>query len=294
MDSKWIIWGAKGFIGTHAFRGLSCKYPCIQVYRAQDSSISVIDENGVIANFKNSKLGISKIISTYKPDYVLNCAAIASVEKCARNPTQAHKSNVELPSMLATICSAKKVKFIHISTDAVFGQDGKFFQESQIPAPISTYARTKYESENLVMQLNTDALIIRTRPLGESARRTTLLDFFIDNLLAGNLIDGHINVYFTPIYIIDLIASIEKLSISGSTGIWHVAGSERLSKFEVGIFVAQALNVNRKLILPSELKSNLTSTARNLDTSLSTTKYNYTFGEVPSVIRAIKSALKRF
>lgn len=293
IDSKWIIWGANGFIGTHALQDLSSRYPCIQVWRKQDSSLSGIDECGITTIFENSELGLSKIISTYKPDYLLNCAAIANVEKCANNPTEARESNVGLPSMLATICRNNNIKFIHISTDAVFGQEGKFFQECQIPVPISTYASTKYEAEKLVMKLNPNALIVRTRPLGESARRTTLLDFFIDNLLAGIAIEGYTNVYFTPIFIVDLIASIEKLANDDSTGIWHVTGSERVSKFEVGIFVAEAFDINRNLILPAKFKNNLTSTTRNLDTSLSNSKYTDTFGAVPSVTNTIKNALKR-
>jgi dTDP-4-dehydrorhamnose reductase len=293
MDAKWIIWGANGFIGTQALQDLSSKYPCIQVSRTQNSSLRVVDEFGTTTKFENSELGLLKIISRYKPDYLLNCAAIANVEICANNPTEAHESNVELPSMLATICRMNNVKLIHISTDAVFGQEGKFFQECQIPAPISTYASTKYEAEKLVMKLNPNALIVRTRPLGESNRRTTLLDFFIDNLLAGIAIAGHTNVYFTPIFIIDLIASIQKLANHDSTGIWHVTGSERVSKFDVGIFVAEALNINRNLILPTEFKNNLTSTTRNLDTSLSNSKYTDTFGAVPSVTNAVKNVLKR-
>jgi dTDP-4-dehydrorhamnose reductase len=293
MEAKWIIWGANGFIGTQALQDLSSKYPCIKVSRTQNSSLSVVDECGITTKFENSELGILKIISTYKPEYLLNCAAIANVEICASNPTEAHKSNVELPSLLATICRMNNVKFIHISTDAVFGQEGKFFQECHIPAPISTYASTKYEAEKLVMKLNPNALIVRTRPLGESNRRTTLLDFFIDNLLGGIAIDGHTNVYFTPIFIIDLIASIQKLANQNSTGIWHVTGSERVSKFDVGIFVAEALNINRNLILPTEFKNNLTSTTRNLDTSLSNSKFTDTFGAVPSVTNAIKNALNR-
>ncbi len=293
LNSKWIIWGSNGFIGTQALQALSYQHTCIQVSRVQDSCLKVTDENGVTTYFENSKSGILKVVSAYKPDYVLNCAAIASVEKCADSPTRAYESNVDLPSRLATICRMKNVKFIHISTDAVFGQKGEFFQESQNPEPISTYARTKHEAENLVMKLNSNALIVRTRPLGQSTRRTTLLDFFIDNLLAGITVDGHTNVYFTPIYVLDLITSLEKLVDRDSSGIWHVTGSEKLSKFEVGIIMADALNVNRNLILPTKFKNNLTSTTRNLDTSLSNTKYTDTFGAVPSITNAIKSGLKR-
>jgi dTDP-4-dehydrorhamnose reductase len=293
LNSKWIIWGANGFIGTQALRALSVKYPCIQVSLAQNSSLIVTDENDITRYFENSRTGILNIFSAYGPDYVLNCAAIASVEKCANNPTKAHESNVDLPATLATICRIKSVKFIHISTDAVFGQVGTFFEEYQNPEPISTYARTKYEAENLVIKLNSDSLIVRTRPLGQSTHRTTLLDFFVDNLLAKIAIEGHSNVYFTPIYILDLISSIEKLVDRDSSGIWHVTGSERLSKFEVGIIVADALGVNRNLILPTKFENHQTSTTRNLDTSLSNSKYSATFGAVPSVTNAIKSVLKK-
>ena len=293
MISKWVIWGANGFIGKHAHQKLSLKYPCVQVSRKNDSLLSVIDEIGRTTNIENSELGFLEIISTYKPDYLLNCAAIASVEECAKNPTRAQDSNVFLPSMLATSCRVNNIKFIHISTDAVFGQGGRFFQERQIPEPISNYAKTKYKAESMVMELDPTALIVRTRPLGESTRRTTLLDFFIDNLLSGIRVDGHVNVYFTPIFIVDLIASIEKLAISESAGIWHVTGSERMSKFDVGVLVAEALNINHNLISPVEFKNQNISTARNLDTSLSNAKYTDIFGAVPSVRNGIKDVLKR-
>lgn len=290
---KWVIWGANGFIGRHALHFLSARYPCIQVLREKDFSLCVIDEHGNRSIFEDSEAGYMQIISAYKPRYLLNCAAIASVEECAKNPSAARQSNVELPSILATICRKKNLKFIHISTDAVFGQAGRLFEENQTPAPVSTYAKTKYEAESLVSQLNLNALILRTRPLGESTRRTTLLDFLIDNLLDGNQIEGHTNVYFTPIFIIDFLVSLEKLAVSECTGVWHVTGSERLSKFDVANFVAEALNINRNLVVPSEFKNNHSSTARNLDTSLSNHKYTDIFGQVPSVRNAIEGLSTR-
>src|SRR5512133_3304152 len=63
---------------------------------------------------------IDTIFDQARPDWLVNCAALANLEACEENPDLARTLNAEIPGELAHACARKGVRFVHISTDAVF------------------------------------------------------------------------------------------------------------------------------------------------------------------------------
>ena len=66
---------------------------------------------------------IDSILDSAQPDWLINCAALANLEACEEHPEQARILNTDLPGELAEACAKRSIRFVHISTDAVF--DGK-------------------------------------------------------------------------------------------------------------------------------------------------------------------------
>lgn len=164
---------------------------------------------------------------------------------------------------------------------------------SQIPIPNSIYSNTKYRGEELAIKSNPNSLIIRTRPLGVSTKKTTIVDYFLSNFLQGHPIPGHTNVFFTPIFISDLIYSIQKLVYYQESGIWNLVGSERISKFDIGKFILDRLGLPTKYLIPAEFTNVDEGAERSLDTSLSNAKYSDKFGKIPSVFEGLEHAVIR-
>ena len=80
------------------------------------------------------------VLEMSRPDWVINCAALANLEACEAQPELAEKLNIELPEKLAQDVAKGGARLVHISTDAVFdGRKGDYSETDQ-PNPLSKYA----------------------------------------------------------------------------------------------------------------------------------------------------------
>jgi dTDP-4-dehydrorhamnose reductase len=102
------------------------------------------------------------------------------------------------------------------------------------------YARTKYEAEQTVREVCPDALIVRTNFYGwGTSVRKSFSDWILEGLEGGRPLTMFTDVFFTPILINDLSDLILTLAARGATGTYHVAGGERVTKFEFAVQMAE-------------------------------------------------------
>src|SRR5437868_357442 len=91
---------------------------------------------------------LEETISRMDFDLLINCAALTNVDLCEEQPDQAFRVNAEAPGLLAEICSRKKAKLIHFSTDYVFdGAKREPYVETDVAKPISVYGESKRAGE---------------------------------------------------------------------------------------------------------------------------------------------------
>ena len=143
---------------------------------------------------------LDRVLTYANPDWVIHCAALANLEACEANPALAKELNTDLPEKLATIVARGGARLLHVSTDAVFdGQRGNYSEDDQ-PEPLSVYARTKYDGEQVVAGVNPEAIVARVNLFGWSlSGKRSLAEFFYYNLAAGNQVMGFTDVYFCPL-----------------------------------------------------------------------------------------------
>lgn len=98
-----------------------------------------------------------------QPDAIINCYDFNDIEECEKNPEKAYKINAIIARNLA-ICSRKiGARFIHLSTDNVFGEErDKPYAEFDVPNPTSVYGKSKFEGENFIKSLGQKYFIVRT------------------------------------------------------------------------------------------------------------------------------------
>src|SRR6185369_12928944 len=147
---KLLIIGASGLLGINLAMEAMREHEVIGVDRGklQSSPFPVIK-----TNFYNSRAFDSALDST-QPDWVINCAALANLEECERHPDQAKILNTDLPRELAEACAKRNIKFIHLSTDAVFdGTKEDTYTEEDEPNPQGVYSQTKLDSEHAVQDV---------------------------------------------------------------------------------------------------------------------------------------------
>lgn len=159
-------------------------------------------------------------------DIVVNCAAYTNVEAAEDNAEEAMSVNRDGVRNIATICAERDIKLIHISTDFVFGGDVERttpYLESDTPAPINIYGRTKAEGEREAMK-TPEAIILRTSwlyaPWGKN---------FLNTILARAKEGAELRVVNdqrgTPTSALGLAEAIVEIIESGAwrtmTGIYH-------------------------------------------------------------------------
>lgn len=107
--------------------------------------------------------GIRDTVRTLRPDVIVNAAAHTAVDKAESEPEFARLLNATTPGVLAEEAARLSAWLVHYSTDYVFDGSGtRPWVETDVPAPLSCYGRTKWEGEQLIQQSGCRHLILRT------------------------------------------------------------------------------------------------------------------------------------
>ena len=113
-------------------------------------------------DFSNPR-GVAATVRALQPDVIVNAAAHTAVDKAESEPELARLLNATTPGVLAEEAARLGAWLIHYSTDYVFDGSGERpWVETDGPAPLSVYGRTKLEGEQLIQQSGCQHLILRT------------------------------------------------------------------------------------------------------------------------------------
>lgn len=165
---------------------------------------------------------------------IINCAAFTAVDKAESCEDLAAKINVDGPKNLAIVAKEVGAKLVHISTDYVFGGKSCLpLKETDKPAPIGVYGRTKRLGETEVEMSGCDAIVIRTAWLYSEFGAN-----YVKTMLRLGKEKDHLNVVFdqvgTPTYATDLAVAIMTLLEKGFSGfeLYHFSNEGVISWFD--------------------------------------------------------------
>lgn len=195
------------------------------------------------------------ILDSAQPDWLINCAALADLDACENNPELAKLLNTDLPRRLARACKTRNIPFVHISTDAVFdGEKDGFYTEEDKPNPLGIYARTKLEGEWAVLTENSKALVARVNFYGWSlGGRRSLAEFFFHNLSNNKSMSGFTDVVFCPMLVNDTSRILARMVKRGLSGLYHLVGTQAMSKYQFGVEIARKFSLRESEITPKSI-----------------------------------------
>lgn len=213
------------------------------------------------------------IIDKHQPDIVINTAGLTSVEECSANPDLAQQINVDLAKNIAIACNKKFTKLIHISTDHLFSGDDSFNKENNKTHPLNNYAKTKLQGEFKVIENCKNAIVIRTNFFCWGTKyRHSFSDYIVNKLRSNEQVGLFSDVFFTPILVNELSKIALQLVDSNHSGVFNVSSSERLSKYEFGIKLANCFGLDTNLINKISINDKPYLMNRPKDMSLSNDK----------------------
>src|SRR5512139_839692 len=243
-----LITGASGLLGINLAMEAMRDHGVIGVDRGKLKSAPF---PVIKANFYDRHVFIPAL-DHFRPDWVINCAALTNLDECEKHPDQAKILNVKLARDLAEDCKQRKVKLIHLSTDAVFdGNKNGAYTEEDEPNPQSVYARTKLDGEQAVQEVYPQSIIARVNFFGWSmSGRRSLAEFFFNNLGEKRNVNGFTDVIFCPLWVTDLSRILIRMLEKKLSGLYHVVGSQAIDKYHFGLEVARRFGLRENLISP--------------------------------------------
>ena len=221
----WVT-GAGGLIGNYLVQAAAQFAPAWTVRGLTRADVDLLDFEAVRKHFRNDS-----------PRLVFHCAALSHSPSCQNNPELARKINVGVTALLADL--AANIPFIFFSSDLVFDGRAGNYDESAPVNPLSVYAETKVAAEKITLA-NPRHTVIRTSlnggnsPTGDRAfneqmrlawQRGETLKLFTDE-------------FRNPIPAETTARAAWELAIKNAAGLFHVAGAEKLSRFEIGQLIA--------------------------------------------------------
>lgn len=225
MKTVWIT-GAGGLIGSALARTAPGGAHEIKVVALTRDRLDLTDAAAVRSEFRRQQ-----------PQLVIHCAALSKSPACEANPRLARNLNVGVTALLAEL--AAEIPLVFLSTDLVFdGRAGNYAEEAAVN-PLSVYAETKAAAEQ-VLRANPRHLIVRTslnggrsptgdRGFNEQIRRAWQ---------AGQTLSLFTDEFRSPISAEVTARAIWELVAQNATGVYHVAGSEKLSRWQIGRLLA--------------------------------------------------------
>jgi dTDP-4-dehydrorhamnose reductase len=153
---------------------------------------------------------------------------------------------------VAMAAQEQDARMVLVSSDVVFPGGREPFDELAEPEPVSAYGRAKRAAEVAVTELVADALVVRpSLILGSSGGHRSPMERLVHALATGRA-DG---VLFTddvrcPVHVEDLAEAVLELGTGEERGVAHCAGPDAVSRYEIGLLVAERDGLDRDTLKP--------------------------------------------
>ncbi len=191
---------------------------------------------------------VNSVFSKVCPETVVHTAAIADIDECEAKPEEAWQVNCLGTKRVVEACGDFGAKLVHISTSNVFDGEKGDYIESDPRRPINAYSRSKIAAEDEALGLS-DSIVARTA-LVLGFNRTGGRSFLaraVEKLSTGSLgLPG--DEIRSPIDVKTLCSGLLELIDLDERGVFHIAGVEYLTRFRIGLKIAEKLDAERSRV----------------------------------------------
>ena len=196
---------------------------------------------------------VLKYIKKIKPDVIIHTAAIGNVDFCEKNKDISWATNVDGTRNIIEAAQEFGSKIIYISSNAVFDGNNPPYKEEDEINPISYYGETKVICERLVKNSELKSVIIRAILMygwHNSSERQNMVTWILDSISKGVSLKIVDDIYSNPLLSLNCADSIWAVIKKGKTGIFHVAGSDCVSRYNFALKIAETFNLDKSMITP--------------------------------------------
>ncbi|MDR0851630.1 MAG: dTDP-4-dehydrorhamnose reductase [Clostridiales Family XIII bacterium] len=221
---KILITGSNGQLGNELADILSTGKGEIGAIDPAYQGAAVTSIDVAELDITNGK-AVTEYVKSENFDLIINCAAMTNVDACETNFETALRVNALGARNLAVAANETASKFVHISTDYIFGGDADIpYAEWDTPAPATVYGKSKLLGERYVSEACSRAFIFRTSWLYGYVGNN-----FVKTIIGLAQKNEHIKVVYdqvgNPTHANDLAYHILKVALTDVYGFYHCTGS---------------------------------------------------------------------
>ncbi|MEM8868069.1 MAG: SDR family oxidoreductase [Verrucomicrobiota bacterium] len=235
---KILLTGASGLLGNaYAEAAIRRDHEVIGLYATNPPVATGLSKTLSIEGRNTAE--ITTLCLDLWPDAIVNCAAISCPGAVNAYPSLAEKINVALPRHLAQIATHLGARMLHVSSDMVFdGLTTEPYRSTDMPSPTDLYGQTKLMAEREVLEHNPEDPIVLRIPIlmGNSpGGQRSVHEKLLAAIRKGErpkLFHDEIRQPCAASNVAELL--LELTERRDLHGIFHWAGSETLSRFEMG------------------------------------------------------------
>lgn len=239
----------------------------------------------------------ARLVELVQPELVVNAAAVSEPAACLQDPAGSRRVNVDFPAALAAATARAGGRFLHLSSEQVFDGEGGPFAPASPVNPLNLYGRQKHDSEQRVLAAAPHAAVVRLPLLfgnslgGRRSVHEKLFEQWAAGRVASLFADEWRQVCTADSVAAMLLALGPRRDLHG---VFHWAGAQRVSRFEMGEAICAHLGVPLRWIRaqPRAELPQVTAT-RPRDLSLDLAPLDRELGLRPETLAEAVAALRR-
>jgi dTDP-4-dehydrorhamnose reductase len=228
-----LISGASGTLGRAFARICEERHLAYRVLRRDEMDIA-------------QPASVARAIERFRPWAIVNASGYVRVDDAERDVARCFRENTHGPAILAAACAREGVHLTTFSSDLVFdGLQRIPYVETDAPAPINIYGRSKAAGECSVLECHPAALVVRTSSFFGPWDEHNFVAQALASLQQGRDFFAPDDLTVSPTYVPDLVHACLDLIIDRECGVWHLTNHHALTWLELAGAAAAHAGIDR-------------------------------------------------
>lgn len=194
--------------------------------------------------------GIRESILEFKPDLIINLAALTSLEYCEQNQEEAWLTNALGPENIGLIANELDVPVVYISTAGIYDGEQEYYNDFDKPNPLGIYAKSKYHGEIFIQNHVRKHYIFRAGWMMGSGpvKDKKFINKIFKQIHAGkdelHVVDDKLG---TPTYTHSFANGIFEITKTGLFGLYNQVCNGDCSRYDVAVEFVKLLGLENKI-----------------------------------------------
>lgn len=198
---------------------------------------------------------VMDVVGKYKPDVIINTAAMTNVDQCETEQDECWDLNVTAVKHLIKASEKHNAFLLQLSTDFIFdGEDGPYREEA-VANPISYYGESKLAAEKLILESKVNWSIARTvlvYGIAHDMSRSNIILWVKKSLEDGKEIQVVDDQWRSPTLAEDLAKGCLLIAEKKAKGIYNISGDDLLTPYEMAVKTAEFFNLPQTSMTKSD------------------------------------------